>query len=356
MIIRRYIIGEIIKPAAAILTVLVAVFASYCSVTYLTDAVGGLMSPAAVALLIGLKIAMAFEVLLPTTLYLSVIIALARLYKDREMTALSACGVGLGSVLKYVFLVSLPFAALAAGASLFIRPEAYKGIYRIRAEAKASFDISRLESNRFLEFESGRYIFFADDMRPGRRAALNVFIRSREGDTWQVISAEEMIQSGRQKSGYPVMIFRNGSKVEFELSNQGGSITRFEQARYPIVTDAAQSGRYRRKAASTVHLLDSDRLEDVAELQWRLSIPLTTILLALLAVPLSRTNPRKGKYTQWAGALIIFATYFQLFVIAKTQVENGTVSHLIGIWWVPALLAVLILILLKTTGEVFYRR
>ncbi|MBL0715266.1 MAG: LPS export ABC transporter permease LptF [Desulfosarcina sp.] len=351
MIIRRYIITEIIKPASNILILMVAIFASYTAITYLTDAVGGILSPGRVGTLIGLRIGMALEILLPTTLYLSVIIALGRLYKDSEMTALAACGVGVGGIVLPVFLFSIPVALIAGGASLYIRSAAYTQIYELRSKARAEFEVAQLESDRFLEIEDGQYTFFCEEIDHKRGIARKVFLREKKDDAWQVIQAEKMIDGGRNTLGYPVMILQNGHLVKFSLSGKGGSIIRFEQAHYPIVSDSSASRRYRRKAASTSHLLQSDRLEDVAELQWRFSTPLSTILLALLGIPLSRTNPRKGKYAKLGAALIIFAVYYQLFVIAKTQVENGTISPLIGIWWVPALLMALILFLFWRTGK-----
>lgn len=356
MILRRYIISEILKPAAVILSLLVAIFASYTAVTYLGDAVGGLLSPAAVGILIGLKIGMALEVLLPTTLYLSVIIALGRLYRDSEMTALAACGVGLGSILTPVLLLALPVAAVASFASLCIRPAAYETLYRLRTEARNMFDMSRLEPGRFLELESGKYTLFAQGADPQRRAALKVHIFVREGDSRQVISAEEMAQGGVQADGQALVILRNGYRAEFPRTGEEGGIARFGQAVYRIAADSGQSSPYRRKAASSAQLFGSERLEDVAELQWRLSIPLSTILLALLGVPLSRSDPRGANFARMGTAVAIFAVYFQLFVIAKTQVENGRVSPGVGIWWVPALLALLIFHLLRRTGKVSFQK
>lgn len=352
MILRRYIITEILKPAAVILSLLVAIFASYTAVTYLGDAVGGLLSPAAVGVLIGLKIGMALEVLLPTTLYLSVIIALGRLHRDNEMTALAACGVGIGSILTAVLLLALPVAAAASFASLTIRPAAYEALYRLRSEAREAFDMSRLEPGRFLELESGKYALFAQGTDPQRRAALKVHIFVRDGDTRQVISAAEMVQDGAQADGQPVVVLRDGYRAEFARTGEEGNIARFGQAVYRIAADADRVTRYRRKAAPSARLFGSQRLEDVAELQWRLSIPLSTILLALLGVPLSRSDFRGANFPRTAIAVAIFAVYFQLFVIAKTQVENGVVSPAVGIWWVPALLAVLIFHLLRRTAKV----
>ena len=351
MIIRRYIITEIIKPAANILFLMVAIFASYTAIAYLTDAVGGLMAPAQVGTMIGLRIGMALEVLLPTTLYLSVIIALGRLYKDSEMTALAACGMGTGGIVRPVIMLAIPVALMAGGASLYLRSAAYTQIYKLRWEAKAGFAIGQLEADRFLEIEDGRYTFFSEEIDRDRNIARKVLLREKKGDTWSIIQAEEMVDGGRNNLGYPVMILRNGHLVEFPSSGRGGKIIRFQKAHYPILSGSQKSPRYRRKAATTAHLFRSARLEDVAELQWRLSTPVSTILLALLGIPLSRTNPRRGKYAKLGTALVIFAVYYQLFVIAKTNVENGTVSPVIGIWWVPALLLALTLVLLWRTGR-----
>jgi lipopolysaccharide export system permease protein len=354
VILQRYIISEILKPAVAILTVLVIIFASYSAVTFLAQAVAGSLPPGTVGTLILLRIGMALEILLPTTFYLSVIIALGRLYKDSEMTALSACGVGIADVLKPVFMLSLPLAVLAGCASLYIRPEAYEKIYQIQDQAQAQFDISRLEADHFLDVQSGKYVFFAEGVGNKQEGAQQVFIRIEEGANRQVIQAQRMIQGEAERDGQRTLYFREGMLYEFPTSGPGGKITRFDQAEYPMPVE--NTTRYRRKAASTLQLIGSPRREDIAELQWRLSTPLSTILLAMLGVPLSKSNPRRGKYAKLGVAIVIFAFYYQMFVIAKTWVEKSLVSPLIGIWWVPLMLTLLAVFFLWRTGEVFYRK
>ncbi|RPJ75513.1 MAG: LPS export ABC transporter permease LptF [Desulfobacteraceae bacterium] len=356
LILQRYIITEIIKPTVAILVVLIAIFASYTAVTYLAEAVVGALPPATVGLLILLKIGMALEVLLPTTFYLSVVIALGRLYKDSEMTAFASCGVGMGGVLKPVIVLALPLALAAGTASLALRPAAYEQIYRILDQAKNEFDISRVGSDHFLVMNSGKLVFFADRVGERGRGAERVFIRVAEGINRQVITAGEMIQVRAEGGGRRSLVFRDGTFLQFPIEGAGGRVTRFERAEYPLPLEPSSDDRYRRKAVVTERLVGSSRLEDIAELQWRLSTPLSTLLLAILGVPLSRSDPRKGKYAKIGLAILIFAFYYQLFVIAKTWVEKGIVSPVIGIWWVPALLVLLTVVLLWNTGEVFCRR
>ena len=354
MILKRYVILEIIKPAAAILFVLVIIFASYTAVTYLSEAVAGSLPPSTVGMMILLRLGMAMEVLLPTTFYLSVIIALGRLYKDSEMTALSACGIGISGVLKPVIVLSLPVAVLAGWASLSIRPQCYVEIYRLKALAQVQFDISRMEPDNFLDLETGKYVFFAEDVKDRQQGVGRVFIRVKEGDNRKVIQAERMTQGPEDETGAKKLLFSNGTLYEFPASGEGGKISRFEQAEYPMPNDPP-STRYRYKAAPTRELIGSTNLEDISELQWRFSTPLSTILLAIVGVPLSKSNPRRGKYAKLGVAIIIFAFYYQLFVVARTWVEKGRVDPLIGVWWVPLLLLGLAVFLLWRTGEVFYR-
>jgi len=92
-------------------------------------------------------------------------------------------------------------------------------------------------------------------------------------------------------------------------------------------------------------LWGSERLADQAELQWRYSMPLATVLLAVLAVMLSRTSPRQGRFAKLFIAILIFVTYYNSLGVAISWVQRGVVPAAIGLWWVHGLLLVLMAIL-----------
>ena len=100
--------------------------------------------------LILFKIIISLEVLLPITLYLSVVVGLGRLYKDGEMTALFATGIGLGRVLRVVFALSLLVSIVVAALSLWVRPRAYELSFWFKEKAKAEFDVTRLTAGSVL--------------------------------------------------------------------------------------------------------------------------------------------------------------------------------------------------------------
>ena len=90
---------------------------------------------------------------------------------------------------------------------------------------------------------------------------------------------------------------------------------------------------------------------DKAEFQWRLSTGFSSILLGLLAVPLCRAAPRQGKHSKTFLAVVVFATYYNMNVVAKTWMEQEVVGSFPGIWWPQILFAILLVILLKRSDS-----
>ena len=65
-----------------------------------------------------------------------------------------------------------------------------------------------------------------------------------------------------------------------------------------------------------------------------LSMPLLVLVVAILAVPLSKTNPRQGRYMKMIPAILLYFIYLASLTFAKSAVEDGRLSVAIGIWWV----------------------
>ena len=356
MIIDRYIMREIIKPTIAVCGILVFIFGCYMATRFLADALVGELPGTTIILLILLRIAIALEVLLPTTLYLSVVVALGRLYKDSEMTALFACGVSLGRVIRPVFYTALVIAVIVASLSLFIRPWAYDKYYKLKAHAEANFDLTRMNDGTFYETEKGARVIYAEKVDHQQDEAERVFIRTQRDDTLQVIFARQANQSMDRASGKQILVFTDGYLYEFSRTGEAGRVIQFEQSAMPLESKQNLQLKYRVKSASTASLARSDNSEEIAEFQWRLSTPLATVLLALLGVPLSRSSPRQGKYAKVTTAVVIFAIYYNLSALTKKWVEKGVLDTIPGIWWMQLLLAGLLLMLLWRPPMRFLRR
>jgi lipopolysaccharide export system permease protein len=90
---------------------------------------------------------------------------------------------------------------------------------------------------------------------------------------------------------------------------------------------------------------------DQAELQARISGPLSLFALMLLAVPLSRSRPREGRYARLGVGMLIYIIYANTLSIARLALERGEVPPWLGLWWVHGLLGLVGLTLLaRETG------
>lgn len=337
MIIQRYLTREILKPLIAVCSILIIIFVSYKSDRYLADVLEGLLPAHTVLSLLFLKATIALEVLLPITLYLSVVIGLGRLHTDSEMTALFACGVSPKTVLRSVFVLSLLLAILVGTLSLFARPWAYEKSYRITAQAETDLDFSQIRSGHFYEKQHGDRVVFVDHLAHSETSNNGVFTLTERDNVIQAIFAQRAYQETDHVTGEKTIVFVDGHQYTLSRDGSRDRMIRFGTMSVRL-KEKELKPEYKRKAAPTLQLAASTDPYDIAELQWRLSTALSTVLLGLLGIPLSRAAPRQGKYAKLLTAVIIYAVYYNLVAIARNWVEQGVVDPMPGIWWAHALL------------------
>ena len=78
-------------------------------------------------------------------------------------------------------------------------------------------------------------------------------------------------------------------------------------------------------------------LRNKAELQWRISLPILVFIVTLMAVPLSRVNPRQGRYLKLLPAILLYMAYLTILIAARGALEKGKLPMALGLWWVHAL-------------------
>ena len=98
-------------------------------------------------------------------------------------------------------------------------------------------------------------------------------------------------------------------------------------------------------------LLASDDPEAAAEWQTRVSVPVSILILALLALPLGRVPPRAGRYARVIAGILIYVIYVNAVHLAAVAVEDETIPAAIGVWWVHLIvLAVAVSMVMREQG------
>jgi lipopolysaccharide export system permease protein len=337
-IIDQYLIREIAQPLMAIFTALVVIFITFSLSRFLVDADAGLLQPGEVARLTMLKTIISLDVLLPLSLFLAVMIGLGRLYSDSEIYAMRASGISETSLLRPLMRLALVLAVVVALLSTWARPWAYAQAYAIKATAEASAETGRIREARFYDFNGSERTVFIEHISANGSDLEGVFVRTRKGDDIQVITAAKGFFEYFSKPTFhrlKLVDARVMRKAEdgTDLSAQFGTFTLLLPAETP------KPPGYKVKTAPTSSLRRSSDPVDRAEFQWRLSTPVSALLLALAAIPLSRSQPRQGRYAKMLIALGIYAIYFNLLDVSRSWVEQGSSSY---IWWVPGLLTLVV--------------
>ena len=345
-IIERYISREIIFPFMVVIAILIGLFTSFSSARLLAGAVTETLGFSAMIKLVSLKTLIALEVLVPIAFYVSVIIGLGRLNKDHEINVLRAVGISGRRIIFIVLMVAIPVGIISGILSLYVRPWAYAESYILDAQAEAELNTNRFQAGRFYGSEgSGRVVYVGKKIDVDKQME-DIFHYVRKNGNSEIIISKQAQQQQITAEQRPNIQLYEGHIYQFNHNKKKDSVIEFEKLTY--FTDSDNVTNYRRKAATTAQLWDSDKPRDIAELQWRLSRPFATILLALIAVSFIRTAPRqdKGDKTYFIAAMV-FAIYYNLTGLAQTWVEQGVVGKMPGIWWLYVLMFIVVGLLLS---------
>jgi lipopolysaccharide export system permease protein len=344
-LIERYVIAEVCRPLLAIVGILTFIFASYSSERYLAEAANGTLALGIVLDIVYYKVLIALEVLIPVALYVSVVLSLGRLYHDTEMTAIAASGISPLRLYKAVLLIALPVAVMVAALSLYGRPWAYGNAYTLEQQSKTDLDVNHLQAERFNVNEDNGRMILAQRIDPLSGELKDVLIYDAGDQRSHLFRAQQAVVSDPNPED-PVLKLQAGTAYSLERQGTQDQAMLFKDMTLHLAP-VEQTADFKRKAASSEVLAASTALPDQAELQWRQSRGISTLLLALLAIPLSRTAPRKGRFAKMLPVTVVFALIFYAGDICKSMVANGSLPLIPGLWLIPLLMGVALVALIK---------
>jgi len=341
LIITRYIIREISYTLIALMGLILLIYISHRFMVYLVQASVGNLPAEFIFQLLGLKLLSDLMLILPLGFFLAILLALGRLYKDNEITAMASCGIPV----PFFSILSLGgfFAIIIATLSLLLAPWAQSQKEVLQTKLTSLAEVGGIAAGRFKEFNHGNGIFYIESMDSDSNLMHNLFVQVNLPDKRVIIVADQGYQV--VQGDELLMVLVNGHRYENKLGQLNYVITDFEQhtIKVPKRLDTPQDENS--AAIPTGLLWGQPEAAYQAELQWRLSLPLTAILLAALAVPLSRTTPRQGQYAKIFSGILIYLIYTNLLNIAKKWVDRGDLSPSVGVWWVHLGLVAIILVL-----------
>jgi len=340
LIVFRYLSREVMLTLSAVSAVLLVIIMSGRFIKYLAQAAQGALDPGVLFLIMGFRLPGFLELILPLGLFLGILLAYGRLYLESEMTVLAATGMSQQRLLAYTLAPAALVAVVVAWLSLGLAPQGVAQVAKILNQQDALTEFDTLVPGRFQAMRSGTRVTYTQEMSDDRSQLGGIFISekrlSKEGDKERGITVL-VADKGRQEiqpDGSRYLILENGYRYDGNPGAADYRAIKYDTYGVLLVKPEVSSDISEREALPTRELIGSDEPRHQAELQWRLSIPLLVFVVTLLAVPLSRVNPRQGRFLKLLPAILLYMAYLSLLIAARGALDKGKIPMSVGLWWV----------------------
>ncbi|SHF72042.1 lipopolysaccharide export system permease protein [Modicisalibacter ilicicola DSM 19980] len=336
MIIFRYLTREILVTMSAVAGVLLLVIMGSRFIRYFTTAAEGDIPASILGTLMLYHLPGFLELILPLAFFLGILLAYGQLYLNSEITVLVACGTSPNRLLQVTMLPTLLVALLVALCSLWLTPAGARHNEILLEEQQSRLDFSALAPGRFQEIGDGRTAY-TQGLNDEQTRMQEVFISERQrrtDDTPQTVvtRADSGYQTVDDETGSRFLVLADGERYSVDPGRAQAERLEFDTYAVRLSRATEMSELDDAEYASTAALLARSTDEAQAQLQWRVSLPLMVPILTLLALPLSRVNPRQGRFAKLLPAIFLHISYLSLLLAALDAIGRGALPAVVGMW------------------------
>ncbi|KTD66127.1 LPS export ABC transporter permease LptF [Legionella spiritensis] len=334
----RYLAKEVFVTLASLTTILLLIFMSNQFVRYLNRAASGQIPGVIIMKLMMLELPNLMGLLLPLGFFVALLIAYGRMYAESEMTVLQACGYGPSQLLRHTYIMAAVVTVLVTVIMIWASPVIATERTKLLRSSGIQTLIQTIVPGRFREVSNGRQVFYVEAMNREHSRASNLFLARQvikdNKPGWDVLWAEHAFAESDPQTSEDYIVLEKGREYEGSPGQANYQVAEFQQyrARLPHPKVEIKNDMRTIKTVDLLPLFNPDNRK-AAELQWRLSVPIMVLTLTLVAVPLSRVNPRSGKYAKLLPAILLYIIYANFMFVARDWVAAGKVPQWLGMWW-----------------------
>lgn len=348
MIFRRALLREMASTGLLVFSVLLMITLTTMLIRFLGQAASGALANEAVVAFLGFSIVNYLPVLLSLTVFIAVLMTLTRSYRDSEMVVWFTAGLSVMAWVRPVTSFVAPVVFAIALLSLAVSPWALRKSEEYRQQIDSRDDVSAVAPGVFKESKFSERVYFVESFGGEKNTVSNIFMRTVQHQKLGILVAHQGYQTVSDK-GDRYMVLLKGRRYEGTGGSPDFKIMAFERYSIRIHAYEASLAAPTQKSLSTPALLRDRSPTNMGELLWRLGLPISAFVLALLAIPLSFVNPRAGRSLNLILAILLYMVYSNFLSITQAWVSQSKMSPYVGMWLVHAVMIGLLLVL-------FYRR
>ncbi|MBC7548735.1 MAG: LPS export ABC transporter permease LptF [Polaromonas sp.] len=325
MLFQSSIRRELARSFGATAVVLITIVMTIVLIRTLGQASRGSISPQDVMLFMAYSALGRLPTILTLALFMSMVSALSRMYRDSEMVVWFTSGQSLAAFLGPLYRFAWPVLVVVALSSLFVWPWANQQTKDMQIRYEQRGDLDRIAPGQFQESSSGNRVFFIDRNSGAQQEGTNVFIAATEKGKSSVTTAQSGRVETRDSSQF--LLLENGQRLENTIGQTALKISEFEE--YGTRTGDSNALGVRpseSKLLSTRDLINTPTRGNLSELAWRVGLALSALNFVLLAVALSSVNPRGGRSGNTLFVLLAFVVYNNLLNLGQSWILVGLIG------------------------------
>ncbi|MEO1957185.1 MAG: LPS export ABC transporter permease LptF [Methylophilaceae bacterium] len=352
-IFKKSLSHELVYTATASFLILIGIIVAQRAGFLVGSAAKGWIPNDAVMTMLGFSLVRYLPIIMSLATFLAVLMTLSRWYRDSEMVIWFTAGLGITKWIRPIMGFALPIVIVIALLSFFVTPWAAQKTEDYRVEIESRDQSASLSPGVFNEADTKgvdepERVYFVESFNELGNVFKNVFIQSIQHQRTGIMVASKGSRF-TDKNGDLFIVLENGRRYQGELNTAEISTTKFERHAIRLETKEVAVKPEKVGTIPSAELFASTNPKEQAELQSRLAIPISAIILALLAVPLSFVDPRAGRSLNLMLAILIFIIYSNILNIFEAWVTQSKIPAFVGLWPVHFAFALL-------TVYLFHRR
>ena len=344
MVFRRSLVRELTATAVALFLVLLGILFTNLVLRLLARAAGGTVAPEGVLALLGFNALFYFNILLSVALFLTVLLTLSRWYRDSEMIVWLTSGQSLTAWLKPILWFATPFLLAILVLSLWLSPWAEARRLEYERQLESREELSLLTPGLFKEFRQAKLVVFIESINSLDGTIRNVFLHSIDSDR-DVTTVARSGHLEEAPNGDRFIVLQDGRRYEGTPGSADFRTAEFERLGRRIEPAEVRALPVSLKALPTDVIALANAAPERAELFWRISVPISALLLVLLAIPLAYVNPRMGRSLNLFTALFMYMLYSNCLNIVQSYIAQGRLSLALGLVLIHSLAAAVVVAL-----------
>jgi len=301
--------------------------------------------------IVGFNMLRDLPIILSLSFFLSIIISISQLYRNSEAVVMNSFGIGDRNFMNLIKPLAIVIFLFIFSLSMYAVPWAKNQKSLTEDVTVNASDFSFITEGKFESFKNGEIVFYASDSssisNSGEQNMEEIFIYVSNKDSPIVVLAAEATKYTDSKNESIYLRLKDGLRYEGLPGDENVNILNFDKYDLEIVSGEVQkslSNFSEIEEKTSIDLFLEGGLLANAEIQWRLSQPISILILSIIGVLLGKTSPRTGKGVNLLFGVIIFMLYNNGLLVAKNSIESGQLNPLIGLWSIHILMILCMII------------